>query len=165
MQRSPRLLALLLFISSIFLLLAFRLYSNRLVAETVDQPEEVAAANNDQPKSLTCQQDSDCGQGFFCREGECSEYLYDLSCNDSSDCQLVNVDHGYSCCWQGACQPKNFIDQSWIAVNTTSYQASRQEFCPTKEDCGPAPSCPESADTSGVTAECQESLCVKVLPE
>lgn len=113
------------------------------------------------PLSITCKKDEDCGKGFFCREGECSEYLYDVSCSESSDCRLVNTDYGYGCCWSGTCQPKNYGEDSWIAVNAAAFQSSQTELCPTEDQCGPAPLCPESAGDASWSAECQENVCVK----
>lgn len=116
------------------------------------------------PLAETCSDDAECGSGFFCREGLCSEYLFDNSCQEDSDCQLVNSTHGYSCCWQGACDSTDASLENWIAVNKESFEIDRKEFCPSLDECGPAPLCPTNQADSELVAGCVEQVCQKIEP-
>lgn len=160
---SPRHSVIFLFIAALVALVSLRWYQGRQLNPEAPQPSPSPAVA--EPLSVLCQTDADCGSGFFCREGECSEYLYDTACTNDSDCQLVNTDYGYGCCSAGACQPKNLAEDSWIAVNAHTFSNSRSEFCPSEEACGPAPLCPEQSLDEGWAAECQESECVKTRRE
>ena len=49
-----------------------------------------------------CRYQQDCGQGFYCRHGLCTELIVDNDCESNDDCQLMNSGLGFGCSWAGA---------------------------------------------------------------
>lgn len=165
MSPRPRPLAVFIFLAALALLLLWRWQQGRSASRPAplpvaqDQPSPTPPGG---PRSETCQQTSDCGPGFFCREGTCSEYLYDGSCQKDADCLLVNTANGYGCCGQGACEIPELSQNSWISVNRQTYAQTQAQFCPSKEDCGPRPLCPDQqGDRGDWEALCLQGSCVK----
>lgn len=85
-----------------------------------------------------------------------------LTCIADADCQLINSDHGIQCCWEGACEPVDYSEENWIAVNRESYQAAQWNICPRSEECGPAPGCPVHVVNDRFEAKCVENVCRKM---
>jgi hypothetical protein len=111
--------------------------------------------------SEVCASDQECGEGFYCKHGLCTEFLPDMSCLIDDDCQLINKDLRFSCCWAGACEPIDYSLDTWIAVNKDWFAEQRATECPTPEDCGPAPMCAVRAINENFRAQCINSVCHK----
>lgn len=48
--------------------------------------------------SEVCRDDQECGEGFYCKHGLCTEFLPNMSCTLDTDCQLINNGWRFSCC-------------------------------------------------------------------
>lgn len=86
----------------------------------------------------------------------------DISCGDDPECSLVNVNHGFSCCFAGACDQPDYSNGEWEAVNKEWFTRERTRNCPDEKNCGPAPTCPEKKPTGAYKAACINSKCVKI---
>lgn len=112
-----------------------------------------------------CRYQQDCGEGFFCRFGLCTEFAPDVGCKSDEDCQLINREYGFSCCWIGSCGEIDYSQEKWIAVNANWFAAGHAQYCPTKAECGPAPMCPIMMAGKNYAAKCVKSVCQKVPTE
>ena len=112
--------------------------------------------------SEVCTSDQECGDGFYCKHGLCAEFLPDVSCRVDKDCQLINEDLRFSCCWAGACEPIDHSLDKWIAVNKDGLAEQKAANCPPPEECGPAPLCAVRAINENFEAQCTNSVCQKV---
>jgi len=92
----------------------------------------------------------------------CTEFIIDISCRTDDDCQLINKDLRFSCCWAGACESIDYRENKWIAVNKNWFRAEKKKNCPTVEECGPAPLCAVRAINEDFTAKCIDQVCQKV---
>jgi len=112
-----------------------------------------------------CRYAQDCGEGFFCRFGVCTEFTPDFSCKSDEDCQLINKEYGFGCCWIGRCGEIDYSQEQWIAVNANWFAAGHDQYCPTKAECGPAPMCPVMMTDENYAAKCVKGVCQKILTE
>ncbi|MFH0884697.1 MAG: hypothetical protein V1861_03225 [Candidatus Micrarchaeota archaeon] len=85
-----------------------------------------------------------------------------LSCVSDADCLLVNSELGFSCCWAGACEPIDYSQDKWIAINRAWYEAGRASYCPVEKDCGPAPGCAVQSINENYMANCSANKCTKL---
>lgn len=109
-----------------------------------------------------CRYAQDCGEGFFCRFGVCTEFSPDFSCKSDDECQLINEEYDFSCCWIGACVEIDYSQDNWIAVNSDWFMKGHEQNCPTKAECGPAPMCAVRAINEDFVAKCISETCQKV---
>lgn len=86
----------------------------------------------------------------------------EISCGSDSDCQLANSARGLSCCYAGACDPADYSLEQWEAVNAAWYHSARSKYCPTPEQCGPAPMCLPKPLNDNYSAKCIAKECRKV---
>ena len=112
--------------------------------------------------SEVCTSDQECGEGFYCKHGLCAEFLPDVSCRIDDDCQLINEELGFSCCWAGACEAIDYSLDKWIAVSKDWFAEQRAANCPPPEECGPAPMCAVRAINENFEAQCMNNVCQKV---
>ena len=88
------------------------------------------------------------------------------SCQTDADCRLVHTKHSFSCCWEGACEPIDYSQSEWIAVNAGWYSEARDGLCPSdsisEATCGPAPSCATTIVNDRFVARCTDQVCSKV---
>jgi hypothetical protein len=98
----------------------------------------------------------------FTSETDLFDASIDYTCNEETDCQLVNRLNGFSCCWKGACDKIDYTVGQWIPVNKDWYKRQRTQKCPKEADCGPAPECPTQQPTGDYKSTCMNSKCVKV---
>lgn len=108
-----------------------------------------------------CRDDINCGKGKFCNQGNCQAVTYDTTCAVDSDCQMVNQFVGLGCCYAGQCDPIDYSQENWIAVNAKSFSAEQTKFCPAKSTCGTPPACPSTIKPSNYVVACQQGACVK----
>ncbi|MEK6839529.1 MAG: hypothetical protein AABX72_01190 [Nanoarchaeota archaeon] len=109
-----------------------------------------------------CRYPQECGPGFYCRHGVCTEVQYNNECTKDDECMLIDNTLGFSCCYAGACQIINYSEDKWTAVNAQWFAQMRQEFCPSKEECGPAPMCPEHFANEQFKAKCTTPIyCIR----
>ena len=108
-----------------------------------------------------CRDDVSCGKGKFCNQGVCQPLAYNTVCAADSDCQMVNQFIGWGCCYAGQCDPIDYSQDNWIAVNSSDYNQQRAKYCPSKDQCGPMPGCPSSITPSNFVAVCRQSSCIK----
>ncbi|MBX4211668.1 MAG: hypothetical protein KW806_02655 [Candidatus Yanofskybacteria bacterium] len=80
------------------------------------------------------------------------------SCQTDSDCQFINADEKFSCCWVGACDVPDYSQDNWIAVNAQWFNQSRAQSCPSVSQCGSAPLCSEKTVTAAIKAAAEESF-------
>jgi hypothetical protein len=85
-----------------------------------------------------------------------------VSCTADADCQLVNSELEFACCYAGACQRINYSEGKWIAVNAEWFNSAREANCPSKGECGPSPMCPTWMPVDDIEAKCIASKCEKV---
>ncbi|MBD3210577.1 hypothetical protein GF318_04315 [Candidatus Micrarchaeota archaeon] len=88
------------------------------------------------------------------------EISKNTSCNEDSDCLLVNRELGFSCCWAGVCEAVNYSEDKWIAVNRKWFNESREQYCP--RNCGPRPPCFVEPLNINYSARCIGNQCEKV---
>jgi hypothetical protein len=98
----------------------------------------------------------------FISQMDVFEITKDVSCSRDEDCQLVNKNHGFSCCWEGACEPIDYSLDKWIAVNNNWFSEQRAENCPTIDKCGPAPMCASKPINENFEAQCVNNVCQKI---
>ncbi len=108
-----------------------------------------------------CQNDLSCGQAKWCDQGVCEVIEYAYDCQQDSDCQMINQDNGFGCCYAGQCDPIDYSQSNWIAVNKEQYSKQKAGHCPSTEQCGPAPACPSSIKPSNYVVACQKNVCTK----
>jgi hypothetical protein len=84
------------------------------------------------------------------------------NCGDDSECTLVNVKNGFSCCWTGRCDQIDYSMGQWQSVNKEWYQREKTNNCPKETECGPAPMCPTKAPIGAYKPACINSKCVKI---
>lgn len=108
-----------------------------------------------------CQNDISCGQAKWCDQGVCKSIEYTYDCQQDSDCQMINQDNGFGCCYAGQCDPIDYSQSNWIAVNKEQYAKQQTDHCPSTEQCGPAPACPTSIKPSNYVVACQKNICTK----
>jgi hypothetical protein len=109
-----------------------------------------------------CRYPQDCGEGYFCRFGVCTEFTPETNCKTDEDCQLINKEYGFSCCYIGACQIINYSEEKWMAVNVNWFANGHEQYCPTKGECGPAPMCPVQSIDENYHVKCIKGNCIKV---
>ncbi len=108
-----------------------------------------------------CRESANCAKGQFCNQGLCQDLSYNTSCSVDSDCQLVNQLIGWGCCYAGQCDPIDYNQSNWIAVNGANFTQQQVKYCPTKEQCGPMPGCPSKIISTNFVAACQQGVCAK----
>ena len=86
----------------------------------------------------------------------------DISCTSDSGCGLVNSAYGFGCCYAGACEPVDYSLEGWEAVNAEWHQSASAKYCPTTEQCGPAPMCLPRPVNENYSAKCIAKECRKV---
>ena len=109
-----------------------------------------------------CRIDFDCKPGFYCEDERCVGYSIDKTCLQDSDCQLINEDARFSCCYIEACIPIDYSEEKWVSANVAWFEDMREQKCPSKEECGPAPLCAVRAVNENFEAKCDSGECVKV---
>jgi len=85
-----------------------------------------------------------------------------ITCNTDDDCQLINKELGFSCCWAGACEEIDYSLNKWIAVNKNWFNKEREKKCLSIQECGPAPLCPVKIINDNYRAQCINNICKKV---
>jgi len=108
-----------------------------------------------------------CNRDWIDRNGnlvECERELFNtewvLECAKDIDCALHNVDHGFSCCYEGMCEHVDFAIDTWRPVNNQWWQ-SQHDAC--SHNCGPQPGCPSFAPANdNFVAICKNAQCTKV---
>jgi hypothetical protein len=88
--------------------------------------------------------------------------ISNVSCKIDEDCQLINKDHGFSCCWEGACVPIDYSLDKWIAVNKYWFSEQRAENCPPIDECGPSPMCIPRIINENFKTQCVNKICQKI---
>ena len=116
----------------------------------------------EQAVSEVCRHQQECGGGYFCRFGVCTEFSPEISCQQDDDCQLIRNDYGFSCCYIGACMTVDYSENNWIAVKRDWFEQGRKQFCPSVEECGPAPMCPDMIKNGNYEAQCINNQCEKI---
>tara|TARA_Y100000310_G_C20700757_1_gene829637 strand:- start:5903 stop:6400 length:498 start_codon:yes stop_codon:yes gene_type:complete len=107
------------------------------------------------------------GKIFTAKEKLASPGKY---CQVDKDCTLVNLEHGFGCCWIGSCDRIDYSLDKWAAINKEWFSLQQKDNCPSKEpkgsavvgECGPAPGCASEIINDKFKAACVESLCVKI---
>lgn len=113
----------------------------------------------EQGVSQICRYPGDCEAGFFCKYGACTEMNINSSCSDDSDCVLINNELGFSCCWAGACEERDYSLDKWVAANRNWFEEGREKYCPSIEECGPAPGCATRLLNDSFEAKCEIYRC------
>lgn len=108
-----------------------------------------------------CENNSECTAGYFCKSGLCTEFSPKISCDEDTDCMLIDGTQRFACCYAGACDGIDYSHAKWKAVNTEWYMEGQQENCPNQVACGPAPGCPTQIINDDYEARCEENICVK----
>ena len=85
-----------------------------------------------------------------------------LKCQKNEDCELINKDLGWRCCWAGYCGEVNRSLDEWIAINIEWFEEGRAKYCPSKEECGPSPMCAVRIPDQRIEAQCVQNFCQKV---
>lgn len=97
---------------------------------------------------------------------ESGQDAIDRSCRQDTDCRLVHTTNSFQCCWEGACDPLDYSQEDWIAVNQAWYAEAHDALCPSdsaaEESCGPAPTCPTNVVNMNFATRCIDSQCRKV---
>ena len=91
------------------------------------------------------------------------EFIPETACAADNECKLINAEQKYSCCYAGACEITDYSEEKWIAVNAEWFATQRTRYCPSAQECGPAPLCAVYVETSGYTAKCIQNTCQKAL--
>jgi hypothetical protein len=89
------------------------------------------------------------------------EVNLNASCSNNTDCMLVDKKLGFGCCYAGACQPIDYAEKKWIALNKEWFQGIRAKHCPSPADCGPAPLCAVRVVNDNYLAKCVRNVCTK----
>jgi hypothetical protein len=97
----------------------------------------------------------------FVSQKDAFDINLNVSCSADSDCRLVDSSLGFACCYAGACNPADYSQYNWIAVNGRWFDTGRSSYCPAESECGPAPMCLPRPINENYTAKCVESKCVK----
>ncbi len=100
------------------------------------------------------------GRIFISQMDAFDAYL-DTGCTSDSGCTLADSGRGFSCCWIGQCEALDYSLGRWIAVNKTWFDEGRASYCPSAQDCGPAPGCLPKPINGNFTAGCVSGKCVK----
>ncbi len=111
--------------------------------------------------SEACQSDAVCESGYFCRYGLCTEFSPETSCDTDNDCVLIDTTKQFSCCYAGYCDEIDYSISKWEAVNAQWFSNGQTAYCPSAQECGPAPGCPTRIVNNNYRAACQNRLCVK----
>jgi hypothetical protein len=85
-----------------------------------------------------------------------------IICNDDMDCRLVNRKYGLGCCHSGRCNPIDYSEYEWTAVNGEWYQRQAKQTCPKDTECGPAPACEQKTVNNNYKAACINGKCQKI---
>ncbi len=85
-----------------------------------------------------------------------------VNCSQDSDCVLANKEQGFGCCSAGACEEIDYSQEKWVAVNGNWLEENRTKYCPSKEECGPAPGCATRMTNNNFEAKCLVDICQKV---
>lgn len=109
-----------------------------------------------------CQSDAECENGYYCMYGLCTEFSLETSCDTDTDCMLIDTTLRFSCCYEGACDYKEYSHDKWKAVNTQWFTSERTDNCTDTSACGPAPQCYGGADPN-YRASCVSGICQKVV--
>jgi hypothetical protein len=86
---------------------------------------------------------------------------FDSVCEKDDDCQLINRNHGFACCWTGRCDSVDYSRPEWVAVNSAWFGKQQYNNCPTKDKCGPAPICDKLSLNVRFSARCLDKICTK----
>jgi hypothetical protein len=109
-----------------------------------------------------CKADADCGTNFYCNRGQCAVFAVRTMCQTDNDCQLIDRNQNFSCCWAGRCETIDYSKDNWIAASNLWFSKQQEQICPTKDQCGPAPGCPTRIKNSNFIAKCINNACQKV---
>lgn len=117
-----------------------------------------------EPSVITqqCVNDTDCGQGKFCGQGMCQDFVLDSSCQKDGDCKLINKDLNFGCCWAGVCDPVDYSNPKWVAVSRGWFEPARTQACASQPACGTRPMCPAQLANDSYEARCVGGLCTKL---
>ena len=110
----------------------------------------------------SCRSDADCAQAEYCKEKACADFAPDTSCSSDEDCTLLNSEYRLGCCWQGACDPVDYSQPSWVAVSRLWFAAESAKGCPLREECGPAPMCAVRVTDAAYEPRCVDGACAKL---
>lgn len=145
---------------------AFLCYSNSFAqsptssSQTINSFEECSTTNSKIITTFPRQCLTSSGQKFESTSDRLS-FDKDDSCKLNSDCVLINLNHGYGCCWTGACERIDYSKSEWQAVNSTWFKSLQSKHCPRTEDCGPRPLCAAQAINESYIAKCYYDKCTK----
>jgi len=81
------------------------------------------------------------------------------SCYSNDDCLLINNKYGVDCCGDNNCQPVDYSQSSWIAVNTKWQAEQISKLCITDRAC---PNCLPRPINENFKAVCLNGTCQKV---
>ena len=84
------------------------------------------------------------------------------NCQEDADCQLIDQELGWSCCWAGRCAQVDYSLNRYLAVNKDWFEKESAKRCPPKNGCGPAPMCASRFINTSFEARCLNTLCQKV---
>jgi len=84
------------------------------------------------------------------------------TCQENSDCLLINQDRGFDCCWVSACDSIDYSLDNWIAVNKDWFIQGKNKNCPEIEECGPVPMCVGKVINDRFKPQCINNKCQKV---
>ena len=112
--------------------------------------------------SGVCRYSQECGPNFYCKHGVCTELEYQHECTQDEECMLIDNTLGLSCCYAGACAIIDYSEEKWIAVNKEWFEQQHQQYCPSEEECGPAPLCPIQSKNENFRAKCTTPIyCIR----
>ncbi len=110
----------------------------------------------------SCRSDAGCAPADYCKEKACAPFAPGISCAEDGDCTLLNTDYRLGCCWQGACDPVDYAQPSWMAASRLWLATESAKSCPLREECGPPPMCAVRVTDAGYEPRCVEGACAKV---
>src|SRR3989344_800223 len=128
-----------------------------------DNRNNVPDSEPDPVITSSCKTYIDCDDGFYCNNGECTEFIADTSCTFDFDCTLINKDWEFNCCYDNLCGGRDYSQDSWMAVNYPWFSEGRLSYCPANEACGQQEQCTQLPFFPIIhTAKCVEGICTKV---
>ena len=133
---------------------------------TPGQPNRCSLPNGEiyfesKPWAQVCSKDSECGSGGVCLGGQCQKFRPDNSCVRDSDCRLIDQTLKYDCCQAGSCQPKDYSQDRWVAVNAAKFDSLKAQACQSQA-CGIIPQCIARPENQAYEARCVGGTCEKL---
>ena len=88
--------------------------------------------------------------------------VFNRSCSLDTDCILVDTTLADICCGGDNCEPLDFSQDKWVAVNASGYAKQKDSVCTVRGVCAPGKECFPKPINDAYHVQCSNNSCLKV---